>query len=290
MKRIVVLAVLLAGCQDPIVVEQEAEEQLVRDPQTEVVELVQTIDLEPAPESDAEIETITASEAIPTPFPHESPRYTARCREEARRDTPVAISIEVREDARTRARALAREGSLNTVVIFARMLYGETGPPIPGENDDEAEAILAVMDSLRGRMSRVEMFVTYSPRRIFPQLDDQRQQWLAETQLDGTRPVSWPRPRYARHHEYAAWINYGCPRWLATVDWSRRTLRANPGNIGQGPCSEIPDHWGGDIDDPNTGWKYISCGTVRNGYYVVPARAARREIRVALLSSSFDAM
>ena len=211
--------------------------------------------------------------------PHRSSRYVARCRREARREGVVVEALENKPEARARARALARSGVLDPVLIFSRMAYGEAGSPQPGRNDQEYFAMLAVMDSLRGGMSRVEMFVNSAPRRVFPHPGHVRNAWIAELQLDGRRPPSWPRPQGRRFHSYPTWRSYGCPRWLATVDAVRRLLRVHPDRVGAGSCEEVPDHWGGAMDQHRAdrgGWRMIRCGHTLNRYFVVPERAARR--------------
>jgi len=213
---------------------------------------------------------------IMAPMPYRNRRYVARCRREARRDAPAAITVEDRDEARRRARALARAGMLDPVLVFARMSYGEAGTPLPGRNDDDYYGMLAVMDAQRGAMSRVEMFVNYSPRRIFPMESDVRMRWIAELQIDGSRPPSWPAPRHVRRQTAPSWAAYGCPRWLATVDAVKRLLRSHNATVGAGPCTEVPHHWGGTMDTPRAlrmGWRRISCGTTVNGFWVVPSRA-----------------
>lgn len=213
--------------------------------------------------------------------PYRSPRYRAQCRRDARQDTQPAITVESREEARERARAAARAGRLDTTLIFARMAYGETGTPVPGENDDpdtplvdEYEGFLAVMDHRRGQLSRVEMMVSYGPRRVHPREEDTRSRWLAELELNGHRPPSWPRPRGRRHHSYPTWRFYGCPRWLATVDAAREIMRTYRGRrVGRGPFPEVPHHWGGDMDNDRArrgGWRLLPHRFTNNNFWVVP--------------------
>jgi hypothetical protein len=202
---------------------------------------------------------------VPRPAAYRNPRYIARCRREARGNAPEAETMESKPDARARARGLARAGSLDVLLLLSRIAYGETGTPRPNVNDnpatptwDEVEAFLAVLDGRRGGMSRAEMFVSYSPRRVF----------------DGARPPSWPRPRQRRFHGYPGWRNYGCPRWLATVDAVRRVLEAHPRRVTTGPCERRPDHWGGavGIDEHavRLGWHLVDCGSTRNRFWVIP--------------------
>lgn len=228
--------------------------------------------------------SITVAEAVRVqPMPYRNERYITRCRRESQQDAPEAETMESKPAARERARALAREGAVDEVLLLSRVAYGETGTPQPGINDDpatptwdEVDAFLAVMDGRRGLMSRVEMFTNYSPRRIFPHPEDVRQRWIAELQLDGARPPSWPAPRQRRFHGYPPWRSYGCPRWLATVDAVRRVLAAHPRRItaGTGPCEQRPDHWGGEVgvDDRavRLGWRLVDCGSTRNRFWVIP--------------------
>ena len=210
--------------------------------------------------------------------------YARRCRVEARRDAPVSSTVEDRSEARSRAVRLARARELDPVLLLSRIAYGEAGTPQHGRNDDpttplvdEYEAFLAVMDSLRGEMTREEMMVRYAPRRVFPREEDVRQRWLSEVQLDGARPPSWPAPRNRRFHSYPSWRHYGCPRWLATVDAARAVLRAHPDDAGRGPCERRPDHWGGALDDHRAiraGWDPVDCGTTLNNFWSVPSRRA----------------
>jgi hypothetical protein len=238
--------------------------------------------IDPEPEPDpAPIPTVDVSDLAPPPY--RDPRWIRRCRVEARRNAPAAETIEVKDDARARARALARADELDEVLLLARIAYGETGTPRRANDDprtsvwDEPHAFLAVIDRRRGAMSRAEMFAAYSPRRIFPHPDDQRQRWVAELQLDGLRPPSWPAWRGARWHHYPPWRQYGCPRWLATVDAIQRLMRSVPANVGAGPCTETPDHWGGGpgVDDQaeRRGWRLVDCGRTRNRFWVVPTAA-----------------
>jgi hypothetical protein len=225
-------------------------------------------------------ETIPVAQMLARSFPWRNPRYIAQCRRESRRDAASALSIFSKDEARERARQAARRGELDETLIFARMVYGETGPPQAGRNDDpgtplwdEAVALLSVIDARRGELSRVEMMVAYGPRRVFPHPTSERNWWVAELQLDGRRPPSWPAPRNRRFHSYPRWRTYGCPRWLATIDAVRRVLRAHPSRIepGEGPCEERPDHWGGAMDQPRAdsqGWRRIQCGTSLNRFYV----------------------
>lgn len=211
------------------------------------------------------------------PYRHE--RYRRQCREDAALDAPEATLVHDRSEARRRAITVARRGAIDPVLLFARVVYGETGTPYPGRNDDlstprvdEYEAILAVIDQRRGERNREEMLATYAPRRIFPSPEDARQRWIAELQLDGRRPPSWPRALGDR--QYPGWRSYGCPRWLAAVDAAREVwdyYRGRP--IGVGPCDEAPDHWGGRMDDPRaiqSGWRRVSCGRTRNNFWIVP--------------------
>jgi len=266
----------------------------------ELVEIVETPDAgEPvaAPDAGEPVAAPTVAEATRAqqPLPYRNPRYIRRCRRESRRDAPAVEAIVNKPEARARARALARAGRLDDVLILSRIAYGETGTPVPGRNDDpstprwdEVEAFLAVLDGRRGLMSRAEMFAAYSPRRVFPHPAAEenprnahiRNMWIAELQLDGSRPPSWPRERgvYSPH---PTWRRYGCPRWLATVDAVRRTLRLAsrrvvPVSAGErtGPCAEQPDHWGGrvGIDDHavELGWRLVNCGHTNNRFWVVP--------------------
>jgi len=219
---------------------------------------------------------------VAPPDAYRNPVYARRCRVEARRDAPVSIAVEDRSEARSRAVRLARARELDSVLLLARIAYGEAGTPHHGRNDDpstplvdEYEAFLAVMDSLRGEMTREEMMVRYAPRRVFPREGDVRQMWLSEVQLDGSRPPSWPAPRNSRFHSHPSWRHYGCPRWLATVDAARAVMRAHPENVGRGPCERRPDHWGGTLDDHRAlraGWAPVDCGTTLNNFWSVPAR------------------
>lgn len=233
-----------------------------------------------------EVITVPASIAISNiarVAPHQSESYAQRCREESRGTTGRAERVEDRNEARQQARLTARDGAISTTLLFARIAYGETGAPDPveGENDDptthlwdEAASILAVIDNLRRGRSRAEMMATYAPRRIFPRPDDVRQQWLAEVQLDGRMPASW-------HSSRGLWRAWACPRWLATVDAVESILEAHPDDIGQGPCQEVPDHWGGEMDTRaiELGWRRVICagGHTRNLFWAVPSRAERRE-------------
>jgi hypothetical protein len=219
---------------------------------------------------------------------YRNPRYVQRCRVEARRDAPESSTVEDRSEARSRAVLLARSRQLDPVLLLARIAYGESGTPQPGRNDDprtplvdEYEAFLAVMDSLRGQMSREEMMVRYAPRRVFPRAEDSRQRWVSEVQLDGSRPPSWPAPRNRRFHPHPGWRHYGCPRWLATVDAARAVLRAHPTDVGRGPCERQPDHWGGAMDDHRAlraGWRPVDCGTTLNNFWSVPPRAVASKL------------
>lgn len=291
MQRIAAVSVLFLSCFSATT-EAPLEVQVVDPVEVELPEIEEKLALpqptEPAPA------TVSVAEMQRERAAYRDPRYVRRCGTESRRDTPVAERVEDRDEARARARALARSGELDTVLIFARVLYGETGTPNPRHNDDprtplwdEAEAILAVIDQRRGRMSRVEMMVNYSPRRVFPETDDERQQWIAELELDGTRPASWPRARQLRHHEYPPWRQYGCPRWLASVDAARRVIRAHPDRIGAGPCKEVPDHWGGTMDRYGfeRGWRRVQCarGFTRNLFWIVPSREDRAEERAEIV-------
>ena len=224
-------------------------------------------------------EVVRAPVRAPRMLLHRNPRYIARCRRESRRDAPRAVTVEDRAEARRRALNLVRGGTLDEALLFARMAYGEEGPPYPGRNDDGYLAMLAVMDSLRGSRSRLLMFATYSPRRLYPHPGDVRQQWVAELQLDGRRPPSWPASRSRRFHAYPSWRAYGCPRWLATVDAVRALLRRRSEPVEAGPCAEVPDHWGGSMDTPrakHAGWRAVDCRRTRNRFWVVPARAVTR--------------
>lgn len=271
---------LLCACSAPASVRKEPPAP----PPSIVVELPEThieVAIEPVPVR--VVETLSATQAAGyPPSPYRDGRYVARCRRESRRDAPQAERIESKRQARHRGRQEARRGQLDELLIFARIVHGETGTPRPGFNDDprtplwdEAEAFLAVLDGRRGAMSRAEMFVNYSPRRLYPHPGDVRQQWIAELQLDGSRPPSWPRPRQRRFHPHPSWRAYGCPRWLATIDRIRPVLRAyREARVGRGPCEEQPDHWGGapGVDDHplRLGWRRVDCGTTRNRFWVVP--------------------
>lgn len=233
------------------------------------------------PNADAQ-EVLTAAQAGGTRAPYRSARYQAICRRDSRVDTAAAVTVESRTEARERALEEARSDQLDEVLIFARMAYGETGTPIPGLNDDpgtplmdEYEGFLAVIDHRRGQMSRVEMMVNYGPRRVFPRESDVRQRWIAELELNGHRPPSWPRPRNRRFHDYPTWRHYGCPRWLATVDAARQLFRHYADRrVGRGPFPEVPHHWGGDMDAwraERGGWRTIRYRFARNNFWVVPA-------------------
>ena len=259
----------------------------------------ETSEIEEAPAADGSVasEAISVAEATRRrPMPYRNPRYIARCRRESRQNAPPVEAIEDKSEARRRARALARTGQLDELLLLSRIAYGETGTPQPGRNDDpltptwdEVEAFLAVLDGRRGAMSRVVMFVLYSPRRVFPHPGEGpraiTQQWIAELQLDGTRPPSWPRrtqngERRGIRSGYPSWRTYGCPRWLATVDAVRRVLEAHPHRITPradrrtGPCERQPDHWGGavglDERAVHLGWHLIDCGTTLNRFWVIP--------------------
>lgn len=245
-----------------------------RPPVIEVVDLrVDAIAPEPEPEQleDAGVPTV---EAVEPHRPYERDRYRRLCRAVRWERAPAALTMNLKSEARRRARALARAGELDEVLLFVRILHGETGTPRNANDDprtplwEEAQAILMVLDGRRGSMSRAEMFAAYSPRRIFPHPDDARQLWVAELQLDGAQPMHWPR--YAGHPRWTSW---GCPRWLATVEYARAVLEAFPERITEGPCSEVPDHWGGEpgIDDrEHLGWRQVDCGPARNRYWIVP--------------------
>lgn len=216
--------------------------------------------------------------------PYRNPQYRLQCRREARISTFRAEAMESKPEARTRARALARAGDIDPVLFFSRIAYGEEGTPRPGRNDNGYEAMLAVLDFRRqhiGGISRVEMFAIYSPRRIFPHPETSHHQaWIAETELNGHRPPSWPRARGARSAIYPTWRDYGCPRWLATIDAVRELFEEHPDDIGTGPCRERPHHWGGDMDyhDDNPLWRQIHCGITEDRFWVVDARTLIEEI------------
>lgn len=229
-----------------------------------------------------EVLSVAAAGGLASRAPYRHPRYQAACRRESRLDTAAAVTIEDRGEARERALEEARSGRLDEVLIFARLAYGETGTPVPGLNDDpstplvdEYEGFLAVIDHRRGRMSRVEMMIQYGPRRVFPRESDIRQRWIAELELDGRRPPSWPAPRNQRFHSHPAWRHYGCPRWLATVDAVRDLFRRYEGRrVGRGPFPEVPHHWGGDMDAwraQQGGWRTIRYPFARNNFWVVPS-------------------
>lgn len=230
------------------------------------------------PDAGEEIETVLVSHSQ-TPS-YRNLRLLEQCRREGRRNAEEATTKENKDEARERARALAVAGEFDLVLVLARVAYGETGVPRATNDDpstpvwEELWAFLAVIDGRRGSMSRVEMLVNYSPRRIFPHPEDVRQRWIAELQLDGTRPPSWPAWRGARWHHYPPWRSYGCPRWLATVEAVERTLRLLPDRVEKGPCEEKPDHWGGarGVDDRalELGWRQVDCGPTRNRFWVVP--------------------
>lgn len=233
------------------------------------------------------VATLTVAEATRVhPMPHRNPRYRARCRREGLRVAPEAEAIVSKSEARARARRLARAGRLDEVLLLSRIAFGETGTPQPGRNDDpstplwdEAEAFLAVLDGRRGIMSREEMFVAYSPRRVFPHPAAEenprtahvRNMWIAELQIDGSKPPSWPR---TASNGFPHWRSYGCPRWLAAVDAVQRLLAAVPQRIVAGPCGERPDHWGGRVgldDHPiELGWRLVDCGHTLNRFWVIP--------------------
>lgn len=230
-------------------------------------------------------EVISARAAGAMPAPYRNPRYRALCRAASRNDAEVAVTIESRTEARERGLEEARAGHLDEKLVFARLAYGETGTPQPGVNDDpstplvdEYEGFLAVIDHRRGQLSRVEMMIQYGPRRVFPRAEDVRQRWIAELQMDGTRPPSWPRPRGRRFHDYPTWEHYGCPRWLATVDAVRALFRRYEGHrVGRGPFPEVPHHWGGDMDAwraERGGWRTIRYRFTRNNFWVVPGSAS----------------
>jgi hypothetical protein len=211
---------------------------------------------------------------------YHNPVYRERCRVSSRRNAEEATTVESKDDARDRARALARADQLDEVLLFARLAYGETGTPQSANDDpstplwDEAHAFLAVLDNRRGRrISRVEMMAAYSPRRVFPHPENERNRWIAELDLRGRRPPAWPAWRGARWHQYPPWRSYGCPRWLAAVDAARRLLRSVPARVGRGPCEEVPDHWGGrpGVDDEalERGWRIVDCGRTQNRFYVI---------------------
>ena len=248
---------------------------------------VEVILAEPEEELDAEDagpppETVRA----PEPPAYRRPRYIQRCRRDRWTGHPEAETVEVKDDARERARALARANELDEVLIFSRMAYGEEGTPTENNADGYA-AMLSVIDFRRQftregmrvvrrprPLSRIETMVAYSPRRVFPRPGDgQRavhQQWLAEVELDGGRPFSWRKLIY-RNPGHPRWQHYGCPRWLATVDEVRELFLRYPEDTGRGPCEERPHHWGGDMDDHSDDprWRIIDCGATEDTFWVV---------------------
>lgn len=288
MSRIYVAAItLLLSCSSgapPEVITPVAEEvealdggEVVSDPEPVVEAEVELGEVEVV----VPVETISVAEMVSQRPAHRDPRYTSRCRGMSRSHAPVAETVGDKDQARARAVADARAGLLNEALLFARVVHGETGAPSRQNDDpatplwDEAEAILAVIDSRRGEAGRVEMLARYSPRRVFPHPEDERQKWIAELQADGRRPPSWPRPRGRRHHEHPTWESYGCPRWLATLDAVQRVLSAyERRSVGAGPCEQEPDHWGGEMDTygETLGWRRVSCGVTRNLFWVVPGR------------------
>lgn len=227
--------------------------------------------------SDAGADEQAAERAVLQPHrPYERAIYRRRCRAVRWQRGEAALTMDLKSDARERARALARAGELDEILLFARILHGETGTPRRANDDpstplwEEAQAILMVLDGRRGAMSRAEMFAAYSPRRLFPHPEDQRQLWVAELALDGAMPPHWPR-----HIAHPRWTSWGCPRWLATLDAAKRVLESAPGRLTEGgPCEEVPDHWGGEVgidDREHLGWRQIDCGShVRNRYWSVP--------------------
>lgn len=273
--RLIAIAAVCLSCSEPAAPAPTPEPE-----PTVVAEPTPPPDAEPpAPDVDEPVTVpaaIAVSEVVRIPV-YEQDRYRRRCRTESRRAAPSAERVEDRDEARQQARLMARDRAIDPVVMFARIAYGETGPPQLGENDhpstqlwDEAEAFLAVIDQRRGRMSRLEMMAVYSPRRVFPRPDDRRQQWLAEVQRDGRTPPSWPTSG-------PPWRTYGCPRWLATVDAAKAVLEARDESVGKGPCDEVPDHWGGSFDTfPfEHGWRRVVCagGHTRNLFWAVPSRS-----------------
>lgn len=283
--RWTVAVLLLCACSSPAIAEPRPVRPLLVEIPDARVEALANMAPEPEPEPELAPSIPVAQAVAHRPPPYRNARYIARCRRESRSDAPEVERVESKPEARHRARQAARAGELDEVLVLARIAHGETGTPRPGTNDDEAtplwdeaEAILAVLDERRGGMSRVEMFVNYSPRRVYPHPEDVRQQWIAELQLDGRRPPSWPRPRQRRFHNHPAWRTWGCPRWLATVDAVHRVLEAHPRRIERGPCEETPDHWGGaaGIDDHplRLGWRRIDCGITRNRFWAVPQDGA----------------
>jgi len=284
----VVILVILAACSGndtprqapPVAIALPTERgddgsaaETVEEPRISEAELSRT---ERTFEYDPNAIAIPVSVAAPPPQAYRNPRYLRQCRRDSRRgDLPESERVEVKSEARTRARQLARDGQLDEALIFTRMAYGEEGTPTE-DNADGYHAMLAVIDFQRGGMSRVEMMVNYAPRRVFPQTGDSRaatrQRWIAELQLNGRRPPSWPAHRSARWHSYPPWQSYGCPRWLATADAVRPLLRRYEGRpVGRGPCEEVPHHWGGDMDDHSDDchWRVIDCGRTADTFWVI---------------------
>lgn len=279
MKRLVATVLLCLTCSS------ETPEMAVAEPAPEPIEEEAIVDAsaEPAPEVPETPEVVTVPAALAVSniervAPYQSDSYERRCLEESRSTTGRAERVVDRDEAREQARLTARDGALSTTLLFARIAYGETGTPDPveGLNDDpttalwdEAAAILAVIDNLRRSRSRAEMMAIYAPRRVFPRPDDERQQWLAEVTLDGRMPASW-------HSSRGLWRAWACPRWLATVDAVKAVLEEHPDDIGAGPCTEVPDHWGGEMDTQarERGWRRVVCarGHTRNLFWAVPAR------------------
>jgi len=231
----------------------------------------------PTEEEEPDAHAITVAEALRFRAlnPYMSPHFRPICRRDSwRGDLELAETVLSKPEARVRARSLARAGALDELLIFARVLYGEEGPPTH-ENPDGAAAILAVIDYQRNRMSRVEMMVNYGPRRVFPHPGEGRRKtrsrWLAGTALNGRRPRAWRDELIVHNPGHPRWRFYGCPRWLSTIDWARDTLELYPETVGAGPCEEVPHHWGGDMDDhaDDCHWRVVDCGVTEDTFWVV---------------------
>lgn len=195
--------------------------------------------------------------------------YQGQCAREGRTDAEETRTVEDRDEARRLAIILTRNGELSDDLMLARMCYGEASARV---DVNDCAAILAVVDKKRRSRSRAEMIATYGPRRVYPHPDDVRQRWISELQANGKRPPSWPG---ITDRAFPAWRSWGCPRWVRVLEHAKGLIRRHPRSIGNGPCSEAPDHWGGEMDDHRAiraGFIPVNCGNTLNNFWRVPDR------------------
>lgn len=147
-------------------------------------------------------------------------------------------------------------------------------------------AVILRMQERNASSSYVGAASAYA-RRLLGGQGETNRPWLRSLNPEGTQPEGWPDVTWVRtssgeslRRRYPPWSAYRAI-WLRTYARAGEVVQYRLDDWASwGPCSDIPDDWGGSIDRERAqrlGLIRLSCASTRNDFYMRPSTIASRE-------------